>query len=186
MSFLKLQRVTVFCNPTWCMSNWHGKSCNPNIFLKEVWHVSYNMTCKEEERVAQQRVPRNPNFSFYYSGNPMTYSDSSLLVQCYLLLSLKCPYFSTTFIEQWVSHFGAHFESISEQDKDCCMESVGLASFMPRSDTSLLASSTEYFFLVFRRCLLRWWRGRERRHCAVETTINMKEKRQGTTYSLPV
>ena len=40
MSLLYLQRVDVLCIPTWSLSNWYGMSCNPNMFLKKVWHVS--------------------------------------------------------------------------------------------------------------------------------------------------
>ena len=44
-----LQGVAAVCIRTWTLRKWYGISCNTNMFLKKVWHVSkYNMT---EERV---------------------------------------------------------------------------------------------------------------------------------------
>ena len=50
----------MFCIQTWSLRKWSGMSCNTNMFLKKVRHVSYYyMTCIEEERVTQIYHYRN-------------------------------------------------------------------------------------------------------------------------------
>ena len=57
MSLLYLQRVAVFCIPTWSLSNWYGMSCNLNMFLKK-----FGMSLNETRLVLQRKEYMFRNF----------------------------------------------------------------------------------------------------------------------------